>query len=161
MGTPFSCPVCRKMYNTDRNFCNECGTNLREHKAVSVSINPPIPTTSEKSSLRTQVLSFGRKAQKGITEVTSGITDKAKEVTGRTSDVVVQERVSESIGNMVNMMINVSKDVIRKVPVDKVNALHLRADVNFVAFSIGITVDLAEIKKSETITEKKAIDTLP
>jgi hypothetical protein len=58
-------------------------------------------------------------------------------------------------------MINVSKDVIRKVPVDKVNALHLRADVNFVAFSIGITVDLAEIKKSETISEKKAIDTLP
>ena len=57
--------------------------------------------------------------------------------------------------NLVNLMINVSKDVVKKVPVDKVKALHLRADVNFVAFSVGITIDLDEIKRSERITEKR------
>jgi uncharacterized OB-fold protein len=156
------CPVCGKVYYRKMKFCAECGTNLQELKAVSVSLNPAAPTVSEKVSLKNQVFNIGRKAQKEITGVASGITEKAKDVTGRASDSIVQEKVSESIGNLVNMMINVSKDVVKKVPVDKVNALHLRADVNFVAFSVGITIDLDEIKKSQRITEKrKNIDDLP
>lgn len=153
MENPIECPVCGTVYNKKMNFCIKCGYNLQEVNAVSVSVNPDTSNKQEKVSLRNQVFTLGQKAQQGITGVTSGISDKARDVTSRASNVVVQEKVSEAMGNLVNLMINVSKDVVKQVPIDMVNAIDLEAEVNFVAFTIGVSIDLAEINKTELMEE--------
>jgi len=55
------------------------------------------------------------------------------------------------MGNLVNLMINVSKDVTKQIPANMVNAIDLEAEVNFVAFTIGVTIDLAELKKGKDV----------
>lgn len=160
MEKPIECPVCGKKYNKNMNFCIGCGCNLQEIRAVSVKINPDSSKMPQKDSLRNQVFSLGQKAQQGITGVTSGITDKARDVTSRASSGVVQEKVSEAMGNLVNLMINVSKDVVKQVPIDMVNAIDLEAEVNFVAFTIGVSIDLAEINKSEGVKESPPKNTV-
>jgi hypothetical protein len=154
------CPVCGKVYNKNMNFCIGCGCNLQEVKSVSVTLNPDSSKIPQKGSLRNQVFNLGQKAQQGITGVTSGITDKARDVTSRASNIVVQEKVTEAMGNLVNLMINVSKDVVKQVPVDMVNAIDLEAEVNFVAFTIGVSIDLAEINKNEGMKESPPKNTV-
>jgi hypothetical protein len=100
------------------------------------------------NTIRDQVQNISNKAQRGLSGVTSVISDKAKDVTGRATSIVVEEKVSEAMGNLVNLMINVSRDIAQQIPTEMVDAIDLKADVNFVAFTIGVVIDLAEIRKS-------------
>lgn len=140
------CPVCGTEHNEKFVFCPECGCNLSEAEAVTISVNPNSGSLAE--SVKNQVQSIGQKAQQGISGVTTAISDKAKAVSSRASNIVVQEKVTEAMGNLVNLMINVSKDITKQVPVDMIGAIDLEAEVNFVAFTIGVSIDLAELNKA-------------
>jgi hypothetical protein len=143
----FVCPVCGTEYDQEYAFCPECGCNLAEVDAVTVTVNPNTAGASVAASLKNQVQNIGQMAQKGLSNVTSSISDKAKVVSSRASNIVVQDKVTEAMGNLVNLMINVSKDITKQMPKEMISAIDLEAEVNFVAFSIGVTIDLAELNK--------------
>lgn len=150
MDYSLTCPVCNTVYSEEMKFCGECGCNLTEVEAVTVTVNP---SSRDKivSSLKTGVQKIGEKTQQGLSSASSAIADKAFSVTQRANNMMVQERVSEAMGNLVNLMINVSKDVTKSIPSDMVNAIDLEAEVNFVAFTIGVSIDLAELNQGKKV----------
>lgn len=147
------CPVCGTEHDKEYSFCPECGCNLTEADAVTVTVNPDAEGVSRTEMLKNQVQNIGQMAQKGLSNVTSSISDKAKDVSNRASNIVVQDKVTEAMGNLVNLMINVSKDITKQMPKEMISAIDLEAEVNFVAFTIGVTVDLAELNKTKPSIE--------
>ena len=143
----FVCPVCGTEHDQEYAFCPECGCKLSDVDAVTVTVNPDTQGASVATSLKNQVQNIGQKAQKGLSSVTNSITDRARVVTARASNIAVQEKVTESMSSLVNLMLNVSKDITKQMPKEMISAIDLEAEVNFVAFSIGVTVDLAELNK--------------
>ena len=143
----FVCPVCGTEHDQEYAFCSECGCNLSDIDAVTVTVNPDTQGASVATSLKNQVQNIGQKAQKGLSSVTNSISDRARFVTARASNIAVQEKVTESMSSLVNLMLNVSKDITKQMPKEMISAIDLEAEVNFVAFSIGVTVDLAELNK--------------
>jgi len=140
MDYQLTCPVCKTTYNQHMQFCGECGCNLSEVEAVTVTLNPNTKKEKLVKNFRNHAKNIGQKAQRGLSGASSMIMDKAFTVSERTNNVAVQKRVSAAMGNLVNLMINVSKDVTK-----------LEAEVNFVAFTIGVTIDLAELKKGKDV----------
>lgn len=149
MDYQLTCPVCKTTYNQHMQFCGECGCNLSEVEAVTVTLNPSTKKDKLVNNFRNQAQNLGQKAQKGLSGASSMIMDKAFTVSERSNNIEVQKRVSVAMASLVNMMINVSSDVKKGISSDMVNAIDLSARVNFVAFSIGVTVDLAELKKEK------------
>ena len=152
MDYQLTCPVCETTYHQIMKYCGECGCNLTEVEAVTVTVNPNIRRDKLVNDLRNQVQTLGHKAQKGLSGASSIISDKASIVAERTNNIAVQKRVSIAMANLVNMMINVSSDVTSGIPSEMVNAIDLSARVNFVAFSIGVSIDLAAINKEKKST---------
>lgn len=145
----FVCPVCGTEHGQEYAFCPECGCNLSDVDAVTITIDPDRPDVSVAASLKNQVQNIGQKAQKGLSSVTNSISDRARIVSARASNIAVQEKVTESMSSLVNLMLNVSKDITKQMPKEMISAIDLEAEVNFVAFSIGVTVDLAELNKAK------------
>ena len=141
------CPICKTEHKKQYVFCPNCGCNLSEASAVSISVNPD--SESKKSIFKKNVQTIGQKAQQEFYNVSNIISEKAKDVTNRASNIVVEEKVTEAMGNLVNLMISVSKDVIKQVPTEMLSAIDLEAEINFVAFTIGVSIDLAELNKPE------------
>lgn len=149
----FVCPVCGTEHGQEYAFCPECGCSLSDIDAVTVSVNPDTPGVSVAESLKNQVQTIGQKAQKGLSTVSNSISDRARIVTARASNIAVQEKVTESMSSLVNLMLNVSRDVTKQVPKEMISAIDLEAEVNFVAFSIGVSIDLAELNKVKPSVE--------
>ena len=146
MLTSITCPVCKTTYNKQYTYCPECGCNLSVIDAVSVTVTPSDSSESLSSSIKNRVHEIGKRAQKGISDVSSVISDKAGEVSFKASNVVVEEKVVEAMGNLVNLMINVSKELLTQTPAEMVNSIDLKADINFIAFTVGVIIDLKELK---------------
>lgn len=144
------CPVCGTEHTQKYAFCPECGCNLSEFNAVNVTINPDTPGASVTASLKNQVQNIGQIAHKGISNVSNAISEKARDVSKRTSSIVVQDKVTEAMSNLVNLMINVSNEMTKKIPKEMITAIDLEAEINFVAFTIGVNIDLAELNKANT-----------
>jgi hypothetical protein len=150
------CPVCNTEHNQQYAFCPECGCNLTIVEAVSVTVNPTSSSESFTRSLKSQVQKIGKKAQQGLSEVSSVISEKAGEVSIKASNAVVEQKVTEAMGNLVNLMINVSKDIATQIPPDMLNAIDLEAEINFIAFTIGVSIDLADLNISSKGNQMKA-----
>jgi hypothetical protein len=146
MDTLITCPVCDKTFTKASRFCSECGCNLSN--AESVTINPPIGGDKFVRNLRNRVKNIGEKAQKEFSGASAVILDRASNVSSGTDNVVVQQKVSEAVASLVNLMVNVSRDVKLGLSSDVINAVDLSARVNFVAFSVGVSVDLASLKEN-------------
>ncbi len=160
MDYSLNCPVCGTVYSEEMKFCGECGCDLTEIDAVTVTVNP---TNREKlvNNIKKGAKKISEKTQQGISGATNLIADKAFSVGEKASSLLVQERVSEAMGNLVNLMINVSRDVTKSIPSDMVNAIDLEAEVNFVAFTIGVTIDLAELNKGKKVRVQPDEDISP
>ena len=100
--------------------------------------------------MKNQVQNIGQIAHKGISNVSNAISEKARDVSKRTSSIVVQDKVTEAMSNLVNLMINVSNEMTKKIPKEMITAIDLEAEINFVAFTIGVNIDLAELNKANT-----------
>lgn len=160
MDYSLTCPVCSTVYSEEMKFCGECGCDLTEIEAVTVTVNP---SNRERlvSNLRKGAQKISEKTQQGLSGASNMIADKAFSVGEKASNLMVQERVSEAMGNLVNLMINVSRDVTKSIPSDMVNAIDLEAEVNFVAFTIGVTIDLAELNQGKKIKTQPVEDITP
>ena len=154
MLTSITCPVCNSTYSKPYTYCPECGCNLSVIDTVSVTITPSDSSESLSSSIKNRVHEIGKRAQKGISDVSSVISEKAGEVSFKASNVVMEEKVIEAMGNLVNLMINVSKELVTQTPAEMVNAIDLEAEINFIAFTIGVSIDLKELKEMNKTRSK-------
>jgi hypothetical protein len=47
---------------------------------------------------------------------------------------------------MIDLLIQVARDVRDEIPADMVKAIDLEAEISFIAFSIGVSIDLEQIR---------------
>jgi sugar-specific transcriptional regulator TrmB len=102
-------------------FCASCGSAVRSAQSDSGLLG----------GFRSKVKVLGDRT-------TSAVTQRAK-------GMVTQERASEAVRNMLKIVTHVAQDVRRELPPDMVKAIDLEAEVSFIAFSIGVTVDLEQL----------------
>ena len=148
MAESIKCPVCGAENKAQYAFCPECGCNLSEANAIKISINSD-SDESKRSIFKKNVQEISQRAQQEFYNVSNMVSEKAKDVSNRTTNIVVEEKVAEAMGNLVNLMINVSKDVTKQVPSEMLSSIDLEAEINFVAFTIGVSIDLAELNKKQ------------
>lgn len=78
-------------------------------------------------------------------------------VSQRTKNIITQERASEAVRNMLKIVTHVAQDVRRELPPDMVKAIDLEAEISFIAFSIGVSVDLEQLSLTK---QEKTADTI-
>jgi len=59
---------------------------------------------------------------------------------------VSPERASEAVRNMLDVMTQVAMDVKREISPEMVKAVDLTAEINLIAFSIGVQIDLEQLR---------------
>ena len=135
MEKKFNCPLCGGKLDEKSSFCPECGVKIKDN--------------GEKKG-------FFR----GLKIVTKGIGDKASSVTskiGRTDaigNIISAEKASSAVRKLLNIITTVSQDVKKELPADMIKAVDLSAEISFIAFTIGVQIDLEQIpikKKSWNI----------
>jgi hypothetical protein len=67
------------------------------------------------------------------------------------SGSITSERASEVVGNLVDVMVQVARDLKEKTPPEVMKAIDLEAEVSFVAFSVGVSIDLEQLDTKTTI----------
>jgi hypothetical protein len=77
-------------------------------------------------------------------------------VSQRGKGIVTQERASEAVRRMLKIVTHVAQDVRRELSPDMVKAIDLEAEISFIAFSIGVTVDLEQLSLAN---HEKTVDT--
>jgi len=82
----------------------------------------------------------GIKARLKVVEKTAGNAGQMAK------GVMSPERASEAVRNMLNVMTQVAQDVRNELPPDMVNAVDLEAEINLIAFSIGVSIDLEQLR---------------
>jgi hypothetical protein len=108
------------------------------------------------SGFRTKLKSVSDSAQKmtdktstlGLGEKTSEVFSKARE---KVAGSISSEKASEVVGNLVEIMIQVARDLKREIPPEVIKAIDLEAEVSFVAFSVGVSIDLEQLDTKTTI----------
>jgi len=74
------------------------------------------------------------------------VENKASDATQKAKGVMTPERASEAVRNMLNVMTQVARDVMTDLPEDMVKAVDLGAEINLIAFSIGVSIDLEQLR---------------
>ena len=120
-----NCPKCGMALSDGVKFCASCGQ----------AVGSTQPASGLLGGFRSKVKVLGDKT-------TSVVTQRAK-------GMVTQERASEAVRNMLKIVTHVAQDVRRELPPDMVKAIDLEAEVSFIAFSIGVTVDLEQLSLSK------------
>jgi hypothetical protein len=78
---------------------------------------------------------------------TNEVLEKAKGLKQRATGVLSPERAAEVISELVVIMVDVAKQLHTEMPEEMLKAVDLEASVNFVAFNVGITIDLESIPR--------------
>ena len=122
------CPKCGAALENETNFCANCGSELS---------GTGRPVGSMKGA--------GQRF-KGIRSRVKVFKDKASTIKDTASGVVSQDKASEAVRRMIDLLIRVARDVRKEIPPDMVKAVDLEAEISFIAFSIGVSIDLEQIK---------------
>lgn len=152
------CAACGKYVNDNSLFCPHCGSSIE-----SVKIEQGISTgarakkeSSIFSGFRTKLKSVSDSAQKmtdttstlDLGEKTSEAFSKARE---KMAGSISSEKASEVVGNLVEIMIQVARDLKKEIPPEVIKAIDLEAEVSFIAFSVGVSIDLEQLDTKTTI----------
>ena len=128
-----NCPKCGALISETSKFCSKCGYTLTQFSRIS----------------RESLFGGLKKGVKKIGEKTSGMGERAK-------GVVSQDRATEAAKSLLNMVTKVAREARKELPPDMVRAIDLRANVSFVAFSIGVIVDLEKLQPKEVVIDEKS-----
>lgn len=128
-----NCPKCRMVLSAGAKFCASCGFAVMSSQTDGGLLG----------GFRSKVKVLGDRT-------TSAVSQRAK-------GMVTQERASEAVRNMLKIVTHVAQDVRRELPPDMVKAIDLEAEVSFIAFSIGVTVDLEQLS---LVKQEKTTDTI-
>jgi hypothetical protein len=82
---------------------------------------------------------------RGIGQKATGLTDKVGAI-DKVSKIVSQEKASETTRKLLKLVTQVARDVKKELPPDMVKAVDLSAEISFIAFTIGVQVDLEAVK---------------
>lgn len=121
------CPGCGTTVALRSKFCECCGAKIEE-------------STKAKGF-------FG-----GIKVMTKGIGDKASGIADRVggkeaiSGLVSEEKATNAVRRMLKLVTQVARDVKKELPADMVKAVDLTAEASFIAFTIGVSIDLEQIE---------------
>ncbi len=118
------CPKCGYMIAEDAKFCVSCGYDFRDGTSFERSFD----------TLKSR-LSFTK-------DVTVKQATKAKD---KALGMVTPEKASETAQNMIDIVAYVAQDLKQGMSSDMVKAVDVNARVNFVAFSVGISIDLEKL----------------
>lgn len=142
-----TCPQCGSEVNKGFKFCTNCGCRIViGQEAVEVTIKPQVEEKLIPRNIMDQIQMIGSKAQSVVTkEKTTELVGKAKEITEKASLGVTPEKATQMISSLVTLMIQVARDVKGQIPPEMVKAIDLEAEVSFVAFSVGVSIDLEQI----------------
>lgn len=64
----------------------------------------------------------------------------------KVSGIVSPEKASEATRKLLEVVTKVARDVKKDLPADMVKAVDLSAEISFIAFSIGVQVDLEQVR---------------
>ena len=78
------------------------------------------------------------------------VGDKAGNVGQVAKGAVAPEKASAAVMNMLSVMTQVASDVKRDLPQEMVKAVDLTAEINLIAFTIGVSIDLEQLKTKST-----------
>jgi hypothetical protein len=140
------CPICGKLVNRNSQFCPHCGSEFKQEKKESRVLG----------GFRSRLKSVGDTAQK-LTEKTAALeigtksSEAVKVAKEKMSGNITSERASEVVGNLVEVMVHVARDLKEKTPPEVIKAIDLSAEVSFVAFSVGVSIDLEQLDSKTTI----------
>jgi hypothetical protein len=79
------------------------------------------------------------------------IGDKTSSVGLRAKGLASQERADEAIKNLLTIVTKVAREARTSLDPDMVKAIDLRANVSFVAFSVGVVVDLEKLQPKKIV----------
>ena len=85
----------------------------------------------------------------GLKSKAKSVGDKASSISLRAKGMVSEENVTEATTNLLNLVSKVAREARTNLDPDMAKAIDLRANISFVAFSVGVIVDL------EKLTPKK------
>ena len=85
---------------------------------------------------------------KGLGEKATGITEKVGKI-DNIGSVISTEKASDATRKLLRVVTQVAQDVKKELPADMVKAIDLSAEISFIAFSIGVQVDLEQVKLSK------------
>lgn len=74
------------------------------------------------------------------------VGDKAGTASKMAKGAVAPEKASAAVRNMLNVMTQVALDVERDLPPEMVKAVDLTAEINLIAFTIGVSIDLEQLR---------------
>jgi len=74
------------------------------------------------------------------------VGDKAGNASKMAKAAVAPEKASAAVRNMLNVMTQVALDVERDLPPEMVKAVDLTAEINLIAFTIGVSIDLEQFR---------------
>jgi hypothetical protein len=117
------CSKCGEVINIDMRFCPNCG--------CEVTATP-----------RTSRIFKGLKTQFRV------LGDRATNVS-RTAGGLSQEKATESMKNVLNLLVDVAKNIKRDIPPEMIKAIDLNAEVSFIAFSMGVSIDLEQLETKD------------
>ena len=140
------CPICGKSVTRNSLNCPHCGSEFPQEKKESRVLGgfrsrfKSVGDTAQKLTQKTAALEIGTKSSEAV--------KKARE---KVSGNITSERASEVVGNLVDVMIHVARDLKEKTPPEVIKALDLSAEVSFVAFSVGVSIDLEQLDSKITV----------
>ena len=137
------CTNCGSLVEGQYRFCTNCGTPIQAPQPTPPPQATPRPASRKES---TEKLLGGLKAKLKVVE------NKASDATQKAKGVMTPERASEAVRNMLNVMTQVARDVMTDLPEDMVKAVDLDAEINLIAFSIGVSIDLEQLRKQPPTT---------
>jgi predicted flap endonuclease-1-like 5' DNA nuclease len=95
----------------------------------------------------------------GLKSKAKVVGDKTSAISQRAKGVVSEEKVSEATKNLLNLVSRLARDARNNLDPDMVKAIDIRANVSFVAFSVGVVVDLEKLQpKKRARNVAKIID---
>ena len=117
---------------------------------VIVKINPRTDGKTLSRNILDQIQMIGSKAQKVVnSEKASEIVGRAKEITDKASTSVSSDKTTKILSDLITLMVQVAHEVKNQIPPEMVKAIDLTGVAHFVAFSVGVSIDL------EKLTTKK------
>ena len=145
------CPQCGSTVDKGHNFCSHCGFGVvPAEEMVIVKINPRTDGKTLSRNILDQIQMIGSKAQKVVnSEKASEIVGRAKEITDKASTSVSSDKTTKILSDLITLMVQVAHEVKNQIPPEMVKAIDLTGVAHFVAFSVGVSIDL------EKLTTKK------
>ena len=155
------CQNCRCMTEPDALFCGNCGAKIIVTEITTIGPTQPMDKNIL-SDLKTQFKEIGVKAQQMssdivTSETASGVVSKAKEATRKAGTMISPERATEVVRNIIHLMLEVASEVRKEIPAHMRKAIDLSAEANFVAFTIGISIDLDELESKTLVKENDTL----